>query len=105
MAAYCFFNNVSISDPKAMETYKARTAEIVKKYQGEYLVIGGDIVVKEGTPKFNYPVLIKFPSLRLAEAWYTSSEYRPFLELRKRSGVFDAFFIEGLDQAATEKAG
>ncbi len=95
MSAYCFFNNVEIYDETKMAEYREAVTDIVRKYQGEYVVVGGTFQIKEGKPKVTLPVVIKFPSLELANRWYNSKEYAPLLKLRKSAGEFDAVFMEG----------
>lgn len=97
MAAYCFFNNVIITDSAAMNEYSHRVFEVVQKFGGEYVVIGGPFEVIEGHPKINFPVMIKFPSLSHAKKWYASNEYGELMRIRKACGEFDAFFMEGID--------
>ncbi len=95
MSAYCFFNNVKISDQKKMEEYRHAVFDVVKKFKGEYVVIGGPFNVKEGAPKIDFPIMIRFPTMALARAWYDSPEYAPLLKLRQEAGEFDAVFMEG----------
>jgi uncharacterized protein (DUF1330 family) len=46
----------------------------------------------------HFPVLIEFPTLDAANAWYDSPEYAPLKELRHTAGRFNAVFIPGLPQ-------
>jgi uncharacterized protein (DUF1330 family) len=45
-----------------------------------------------------FPVLIEFPTLDDANAWYDSPEYAPLKRLRHGAGVFNATFIAGLPE-------
>ena len=41
-------------------------------------------------------VMIRFPSIEAADAWYESADYAPLKALRQSAGTFDVVFIEGI---------
>ena len=96
MPAYCLFDNVEVTDADALAEYASKTRATVEAFDGRYLVIGGDVDVKEGASMVHYPVLIEFPTLDAANAWYESPEYAPLKQLRQGAGRFDAVFVSGL---------
>lgn len=96
MPAYALFDNVRVVDPDGLEEYRTRVKPLVERHGGRYVVVGGDMEIVEGDPGLTFPVLIEFPDLDAARAWYESEEYRPLLELRKRSVEGTAVFLEGL---------
>ena len=100
MSAFALFDNIRIDSPERLEEYKSRAGATVAQYGGRYLVLGGSTELKEGEWKPTFPVMIEFPSLERAQAWYNSEEYRPLKELRFGAGEFNAVFIEGLAPAA-----
>lgn len=99
MSAYCLFQNLKITDPEKMREYGENISPVTKSFGGEYIVTGGNVDVKEGNWAPISPVLIKFPNLQAANAWYNSKEYAPFKDLRKSAGEFSAVFID--DQLAS----
>jgi len=94
--AYCLFDNVEVTDHEALAEYASQTLETIEAYSGRYLVIGGDVQVKEGESMVHFPVLIEFPTLDAANAWYNSPEYAPLQRLRHSAGRFNAVFVAGL---------
>lgn len=96
MAAYCFFDNLEVTDPEKLEAYKHRVAPIVERYGGRYVVLGGHMDVVEGEWQPVFPVIIEFPSLEQAHRWYNSDEYRQLKALRLSASRANAVFIEGL---------
>jgi uncharacterized protein (DUF1330 family) len=58
--------------------------------------------VLEGIWGGNWTVVIRFPSMAVAEAWYNSPEYQPLKDLRinelTEGGAL--VFVEGFDPAA-----
>lgn len=97
MSAYCLFDNEHIYDPNMLEKYRQRVFAVVSKFGGNYLVIGGPIEVKEGTSNLNFPVLIEFPSMEQANAWYNSADYAELLAMRKAAGKYVAVFMRGIE--------
>ena len=98
MPAYCLFDNVEVTDPDALGEYAAQALATIHAYSGRYLVIGGDVELKEGASMVQYPVLIEFPTLDAANAWYDSPEYAPLKRLRHGAGRFNAIFMAGLPE-------
>lgn len=73
-------------------------------YGGAFLVHGKQVEVKEGEwPGFF--VLIGFPDIERARAWYASEAYQEILPLRTRAFTADILLVEGVapgyDAAAT----
>ncbi len=96
MSAFCLFQNLNITDTAKMAEYVEKVQPITQSFGGEYIVMCGDSHVKEGDWSPTVPVIIKFPSLAMANAWYESEEYAPLKKLRESAGEFSAVFIEGL---------
>jgi uncharacterized protein (DUF1330 family) len=94
MAAYCLFDKVEVHDPAKLGQYAAAVLPIVERYGGRYVLMGGKCDVVEGQWRPTYPVMIEFPSLEQAYAWYNSEEYRELKELRLSAGKYNAVFME-----------
>ena len=99
MSAYCFWDTREVHDAEAMDDYVARVGETVARYGGTYAVVGGPWQAKEGTWRPTYPVLIRFPSLAAANAWYDSRAYRELKAQRLRATTEDAIFMESVEEA------
>lgn len=100
MAAYCFWNVREVKDPLKMERYRDEVFDVVAKFGGKYLAIGGPFERVEGDWEPVFPVLIEFPSMEAARSWYRSDEYRELRDLRLEATVGDAVFIESVNQPA-----
>ena len=96
MSAYCFFDNLEITDAAKMDEYKSRVASVVEQYSGRYVVRGGKMDVVEGSWQPTFVVILEFPSLEQAHRWYDSDEYRELKALRLSAARANAVFIEGL---------
>ena len=65
-----------IFDPKQYKKYTDLVPSIIKRYNGTILARGGDYEVLEGTKEFHRFVVIEFPSMKHAETFYHSNEYK-----------------------------
>jgi uncharacterized protein (DUF1330 family) len=94
MAAY-LVGEVEVTDPQAYQDYAKGVPATIAQYGGRYLVRGGAVDPKEGawTPK--RVVVLEFPSMAQAQAWYASREYAPLLALRNRSANTRLILVEG----------
>jgi len=83
-------------DPGLLKDYQAVTPGIIAKYKGRFIARGGQVVTLEGPAEPRRIVIIEFPELTDAEAFYHSQEYREARRLRE--GIAEAEFIavEGL---------
>jgi uncharacterized protein (DUF1330 family) len=98
MAAYIVVD-IEVLEPVEYEDYKKRAAQTVEKYGGRYIVRGGPVQVIEGewTPKRF--VILEFPSMEQAKAWYDSAEYSGPKAVRHRTARSNLIMVEGTKQA------
>lgn len=69
---------------------------VTESFGGQYVVMGGQVETKEGEWAPVWPVMITFPTMEAANAWYNSPEYAPLKDLRLSAGEFSAVFMEGV---------
>ena len=98
MAAYFVVDIVRIKDVGKMADYRNRVVPVVEKFGGRYLAVGGPFEVVEGDWRPTFPVIVQFPSMERARAWYSSPEYRELKELRQAASDTNAVFVEGLPE-------
>jgi uncharacterized protein (DUF1330 family) len=96
MSAYCLFFVREISDPEKLGTYRNGVVESVTRHGGSYLVLGGATDALEEARAPIVSVLVQFPSLDAAHAWYDSDDYTALRQLRLAASRTEAFFMEGL---------
>lgn len=96
MKGYCLFDNVQVHDIEKLEAYKKRAAPLVKKYEGRYIILGGQFTVVEGTWGPTFLVMIEFPSFEKAREWYYSEEYKELKALRLSAVDSNGIIAEGL---------
>ena len=94
MKAYCIFDVREIIDGDILEAYTRDVLATVQAHGGRYLSVGGNCRVLEGSWSPEFLVLIEFPDLEQARAWYDSDEYAGLKRLRQRGSRGDAVMIE-----------
>jgi uncharacterized protein (DUF1330 family) len=95
MAAYFLFDNVEVNDPAALARYAEQASTLVAEYGGRYLAAAVAPEVVEGDPGLSSVVLIEFPDVASARAWYDSPAYRPLKALRQRAVRNTAVLFHG----------
>jgi uncharacterized protein (DUF1330 family) len=64
MAAGYVIAQLKVTNPENYKEYVAKVSEVVKKYDGEYLVRNGEYQVVEGEDNFPRIVIINFPHMK-----------------------------------------
>ena len=84
----------SINDDNALKDYAMKAREAVEKYDGKFLVRGGQNIVTEGR-KFVRTVVLEFSSFEKTKEFFYSSEYQAAHELLKDTVIRNHQIIEG----------
>jgi uncharacterized protein (DUF1330 family) len=96
MSAYVFFIRESaIRDPAEMDLYRGSNRAKPANPTLTPLVVYGALEALEGEAPDGV-VLLKFPSVEAAKAWYYSPEYQSAAAHRKKAADYRAFIVEGL---------
>ena len=95
MAAY-IIGEFEVTDPATYETYRPLAAAAVAKHGGRYLVRGGATVPLDGSRDLKRTIVVEFPSLAEARAFYQSKEYQAALMIRLGSSTGRLFIVEGV---------
>jgi uncharacterized protein (DUF1330 family) len=90
-------SDVDILDDELIKTYRLLAQESIAKYGGRYLARGGKVEPVEGgwTPKAI--VIVEFPDMARAKAWYQSADYAEALKVRADALMRKLIFVEGVD--------
>ena len=95
MTAYLIVDT-DLTRPERYEDYKRQAKPLAEQYGGQYLVRGGAMSIKENdlwTP--TRMVVVCFPSVEKAKAFYDSAEYQKILEISKESARRTVVLVEG----------
>jgi uncharacterized protein (DUF1330 family) len=89
-------SDVSIRDNQAFQVYRTRAAASIAKYGGRYLVRGGAIEPLEGNWSPRTIIVVEFPDIERARAWYRSPEYADALEVRDEALSRNLILVDGI---------
>ena len=95
MAAY-IYGNIEVTDPATYEEYRKVVPGLIASHGGRYLVRGGAVTVLEGDPKARRQVILEFPDIEHARAFYFSPEYQEMVKLRQSAATGTLILIEGV---------
>ncbi len=95
MAAYVLLN-IDVTNPERYAEYVKVAGATVEQYGGRYLVRGGTAKKLEGSIEPKRFVVLEFPSLERANAWWDSADYREPKAIRQRAAVSDTILVEGV---------
>jgi uncharacterized protein (DUF1330 family) len=96
MAAYVLFAREKMMDPKEMESYMEKAPASFVGHPVQVLATHTHFEVIEGPPVESV-VLLKFPSLAEAKAWYQGPGYAEALAHRLKGAVYRCLMFEGKD--------
>jgi uncharacterized protein (DUF1330 family) len=95
MAAYVLVQ-VDVKDPVRYENYKKMVPPSLEKFGGRFLVRGGKTHTMEGDWSPRRLVVVEFPSVEQAKAWWASSEYAEAKALRQATSDSQLLIAEGV---------
>jgi uncharacterized protein (DUF1330 family) len=96
MPAYIIVD-VEITDPKEYEEYKKHTPGSLVPFGGKFLARGGAVETLEGDWKPGRLVILEFPSLEKAKAWWNSPGYAPAKLIRQRASNTKMIVADGIN--------
>ena len=88
--------NVTILDPVRYEDYKRMVPATLAPFGGRFIARGGQVDVLEGDWRPNRLVILEFPSVERARAWWSSPEYAEARALRQATSTGTLVILEGL---------
>jgi uncharacterized protein (DUF1330 family) len=91
---------IQVSNPEGYADYRALSTASVAQYGGVWLARGGQRVQCEGGDEGHNEnwrtVVVEYPSLEQARAWYASPEYTRAREIRQAHSIGRLFIVEGV---------
>lgn len=96
MAAYVI-GRVQMRDPSWVAAYGPKTGELVTKHGGKFVVRGGKMDKLEGKESLpSVMVVLEFPTMEQAKAWYNDPEYAPLIKLRQTGSDAELTLVDGV---------
>ena len=94
MPAY-LIANVTVTDPERYAAYRAQAPAVIARYGGRYLVRAGQVHQLEGDMALDRVVVLEFPTLEAAQAFYASADYAPLRQIRQQAARSSIVLVEG----------
>jgi uncharacterized protein (DUF1330 family) len=96
MAAYIVVE-VEVLDAERYEDYKRMVPPTLASYGGRFIVRGGEAETLEGGWAPKRVVMLEFPSVERAKAWWASEEYAEAKALRQATARTRMIVVEGFN--------
>jgi uncharacterized protein (DUF1330 family) len=87
--------NIDVHDPVQYEEYKKLSTLAMKANGAEVCIRGGRMEVMEGDWAPSRVVMMKFPSMDAARAFYNSPEYKKAIQARQGIADMRMIIVEG----------
>ena len=88
--------NVTVTNSEQYAEYRKLSTIAVQAYHAEFCVRGGAVDVLEGDWTPDRMVVLKFPSVEKAKAYYHSVEYTAAIQARQGASVMRMVVVEGV---------
>jgi uncharacterized protein (DUF1330 family) len=86
---------INVTDQSKYQEYARLAGPATAKFGGRFVARGGVDTVAEGNPACNRVVVVEFPSVAVAKAFYASSEYAEARAKRIGAAGFNMYIVEG----------
>ena len=101
MPAYVL-SHMMLTDPVVFRQYTDHTPPTVAAYGGRFLARGNDIETLEGDPLGGRLVILEFPDLEKARAWFEDARYQELSQHRRTACTFtNLHLMDGETNTAT----
>lgn len=100
MSAY-LIGRIRITDPERYPAYTQLTPGIIAQYGGKFIVRGGEVISLEGPQEERRLVVVEFPSMAQAQAFYDSLEYQQAKAIRQSASEAEFVLVAGVASPAT----
>jgi uncharacterized protein (DUF1330 family) len=95
MKAYIIVD-VKITNPTLYDGYRKLTPPSLEAFEGKFIVRGGITETLEGDWQPGRIVVVEFPSLERAKAWWSSDGYAPAKAIRQAASITRMIMVEGI---------
>ena len=88
--------NARVTNPKQYAEYRKWSSAAFEAHNAEICVRGGQVEVLEGDWQPERVVVVKFPSMDAAKAFYNSPEYGKARAAREGAAIMRLVIVEGV---------
>jgi len=91
--------DVTVTNPEDYAAYRPLAAASVAQHGGRFIARGGAVESLEGGWSPSRIVIIEFPSMAAARAWYDSPDYQKALTIRLANSTGRVIMVDGAPPA------
>ena len=95
MAAYAIFTRDKTVDKAELQTYSQKAGATLAGHEVKALAVYGRHEVLEGPPVEGV-IILEFPTVEAAKAWYHSPAYQAVVGHRHKGAVYRGVIVEGV---------
>lgn len=88
--------DVTVKDRAALSEYLRLSEHTLEPYSGKFHVQAGQVQKIEGNWDPTVVIVAEFPSTKLANDWYNSSEYAAALDVKPQAMDRNMILVEGI---------
>ena len=88
---------INVTGPEQYRAYTEQVPATIAQYGGRSIARGGRFAVLEGPADMDRVVILEFPSLEQAQAWYNSPEYQRVKAPRTAASGARIVVVEGVE--------
>jgi uncharacterized protein (DUF1330 family) len=96
MPAYLIADVRDAWDADALDEYRRRNTDAVAAHGGRFVVRGGEHELVEGEWDTIRLVVIEFPDMDAARAFWTSDEYEAIKPIRRGASTTNVILVDGV---------
>ncbi|MDT0138883.1 DUF1330 domain-containing protein [Acidovorax sp. PRC11] len=96
MSSAYIIASVTVTNPEQYEEYRRLSTQAMQAHGAEVCVRGGRVEVLEGDWNPGRTVVLKFPTMEAARAFYESAEYQQAKSARLGAAVMRMVCVEGI---------
>ena len=94
MPAYVIVE-IDIHDQEMYQAYTLLTPETIARYNGKFIIRGGESIVLEGNWNPKRVVTLEFPSVEIAKEWWNSDAYSAARKIRQKAATTNMIIVDG----------
>ena len=95
MPAYVIADVRDVWDTEALQEYRRRNTDAVAAHGGRFVVRGGEHELLEGDWDTRRLVVMEFPDMAAARAWWTSEQYEAIKPIRRGASTTNIILVDG----------
>lgn len=88
---------IEVTDPTAYDSYRKHVGPTIENFGGRFLVRGGAVTPLEGDLGGGRVVVLEFPDVATARAWYDSPAYAELKRTRIAASRSRLILVEGFE--------